>query len=118
MLLAGIWSRLVAPPPPAAPLGLPSMKMVTLGLPRRLTAPVWSTLTEGTFWSTSVAVPPTAVRSLATFTTRLSRLAVTGGRSPCTTTSVSWVAAGRSRSWPSCATGVASLRVSARRPGR
>ena len=43
--------------------GFPSIKILTFSLPRRLTLPSASTVTEGTLSKTSLAVPPFAIIS-------------------------------------------------------
>ena len=61
---AGIWRKASAPFKPTKALGLPSIKMVTLSLPLKLTFPSTSTWTDGTFPRTSLAFPPLIERSL------------------------------------------------------
>ena len=85
---------------PTRPLGLPSIRMRTFWLPRRLTFPSTSTLTLGTLSSTSAAVPPRTLMSLSTLNTRLSSWSSIWRRSPTTSTSSMAMPPGRSTTVP------------------
>ena len=72
MALAGMPESTPALPAPLIPLGLPSIKMVTFPLPRKLILPSISTLTVGTCANTSLAEPPFAIDSFSALNTFLS----------------------------------------------
>ena len=68
---AGIWSSVIV-------VGLPSTNICGVAL-RKLTLPSISTFTEGTFFITSTAVPPTLVRFFSTLKILRSMLIVSRG---------------------------------------
>ena len=87
---AGNWFS--ASPRVFAPIiaeGLPFISIVTLLLPRRLTAPSISTSTDGMFCMMSLAEPDVLITSCPTLYTFRSSRAVNVGLRPCTTTSPS-----------------------------
>jgi len=68
--------------------GRPSINTLKLLLPRRLTLPSISTVTEGIFSRMSIAVPELAEKFSPTLITFLSISYEIGARSPLTTTSL------------------------------
>ena len=72
MELAGICSKNAFCEAPLSPEGRPSMRICTWDEPLSETFPSISTVTEGTFTSNSLAVPPAADRSFPTRNTRRS----------------------------------------------
>ena len=87
MLLAGSCCKIFARLSLVRPEGFPSIKIVTFSLPRRLTFPSISTLTDGIFCSTSLTFPPTLIKFLSTLYTFLSRLLMYSAFSPVTVAS-------------------------------
>ena len=69
------------PPMPMRPEGLPSIRIRTFSLPRRLTLPSTSTVTDGMLSSISCAVPPLLARSFPTVNIFLSNAKVVSLRS-------------------------------------
>ena len=74
--------------------GRPSINILTLSFPLKLTFPSPSTETEGTLSNTSLAVPPLTVMSCPTLYIFLSSFISTVDFSLVITTSLSWVASG------------------------
>ncbi len=85
--LAGILVSTPCRPPPDKDEGRPSIKIVTLALPLKLTLPSTSTVMEGTFCKASKAVPPLVVICLSTLKTFLSIEVSISACSAVTTTS-------------------------------
>src|SRR5258708_32505947 len=94
-----------------APDGLPLINTLTFWSPLIATLPLISTDTNGTFCSTSLALPPAAVRSFSALYTILSIWFSTKAAWPVTVTSFNAFALGDTKTDPKFLSGFESVVV-------